>query len=268
MVVIGELINGTRKSIAQAIQKKDREFIKKIAQKQITAGANYIDLNAGTGKGQEKEISDMEWLVDIVNELGDVPVCIDSSDPVVIRKSLSKIKSYDRMINSINGEKNRIENLLPVIKENNNCKIVGLTMDDDGIPNNVEKRIEITSKILDLLEESGVKRGDVFIDALVQPVSVDVRNGTVFLKSIETIKEKFPGVKTTCGLSNVSFGLPNRKILNKYFLALSIGRGLDSAIIDPTDEGMRESICIGEALTGKDEYCMNYIRMCRESFSQ
>jgi len=184
MIVIGELINGTRKSIAQAIDKKDREFIKKIAQRQVAAGANYIDLNAGTGKGQEKEISDMEWLVDIVNELGEVPVCLDSSDPAVMKKCLDRIRSKDRMINSINGEKNRIEKLLPVIKENNNCKVVGLTMDDDGIPGSVEKRIEITAKVLSLLEGAGVKREDVFMDALVQPVSVDARNRNVFLDSI------------------------------------------------------------------------------------
>jgi len=264
MVVIGELINGTRKSIAQAIEKKDREYITKVVQRQIAAGANYIDLNAGTGKGQEKEISDMEWLVDIVNELGEIPVCMDSSDPVVIKKCLDRIKSSDRMINSINGESDRIEKLLPVIKDNNACKVVGLTMDDAGIPGNVEKRVEITGKILNFLECAGVKRENVFMDALVQPVSVDGKNGSVFLESIAAIKAKFPGVKTTCGLSNVSFGLPNRKILNKYFLALSIGYGLDSALIDPTDEGMREAICLAEALTGKDEYCMNYIKLSRQ----
>ncbi len=267
MIIIGELINGTRKSIAQAIGKKDREFIKKIAQRQADSGATYIDLNAGTGKGQQMEISDMEWLVDIVNELGEIPICLDSSDPAVMQKCLGMIKSQDRMINSINGESERIEKLLPVIKENNSCKVVGLTMDDDGIPNNVDKRIEITSKILNLLEGVGVKRENIFIDALVQPVSVDAKNGIVFLESIRRIKAEFPGVKTTCGLSNISFGLPNRKLLNRYFLALSIGYGLDSAIIDPTDEGMREAICLAEALTGRDEYCMNYIRMSRESSS-
>ncbi len=264
MIIIGELINATRKSIAQAIEKKDREFIKKIAQRQVSNGANYIDLNAGTGKGQEKEISDMEWLVDIVNELGDVPVCMDSSDPAVIKNCLVRTRSADRMINSINGEKNRIEKLLPVIKENNNCKVVGLTMDDAGIPNNVEKRIEITSKIVNLLEGVGVKREDIFIDALVQPISVDMKNGNIFLESIVAIKAKFPGIKTTCGLSNVSFGLPNRKLLNKYFIALSIAAGLDSAITDPNDEGIRDAVCLAETLTGRDEYCMNYIKMCRE----
>jgi cobalamin-dependent methionine synthase I len=265
MIMIGELINATRKSIAQAIEKKDRQYIKKIAKRQIDSGAHYIDLNAGTGKGQAREISDMEWLVDIVNELGDVPICLDSSDPEVINNSLPMIKSPDRMINSINGENERIEKLLPVIRENNNCKVVGLTMDNVGIPTDVEKRIEITEKVLGLLEGVGVKREDVFIDALVQPVSVDVKNGSIFLESVKAIKTRFPGVKTTCGLSNVSFGLPNRKLLNKYFLALSIDCGLDSAIMDPTDAGMTEAIYLADVLTGKDEYCMNYIKMSRES---
>ncbi|MCM8762262.1 MAG: dihydropteroate synthase [Candidatus Omnitrophica bacterium] len=265
MIIIGELVNATRKSIAEAIEKKDRDYIKKVVLKQIEAGAHYIDLNAGTGKGQEREISDMKWLMDIVNEIGEIPVCVDSSDPIVIGECLDRIKSKDRMINSINGENKRIEELLPVIKRNNECKIIGLTMDDSGIPVNVEKRIEITGKIVKLLEDTGVLRENIFIDPLVQPISVDVKNGMIFLESIRMIKKEFPGIKTTCGLSNVSFGLPKRKLLNKYFLALSIAFGLDSAIIDPVDEGMREVICVSEALTGKDEYCMNYIKMCRQS---
>jgi len=263
MIVIGELINATRRPIAEAIEKKDRDYIKKIVIRQVEAGAHYIDLNAGTGKGQEREISDMAWLIDIVNEVGEIPVCIDSSNPVVIRQSLGRIKSPDRMINSINGESKRIDDLLPVIREMNSCKIVVLTMDDSGIPVEVEKRIEIAEKIVGLLEGAGVVRGNIFIDPLVQPISVDVKNGIVFLEGVSRIKEAFPGIKTTCGLSNVSFGLPKRKLLNRYFLALSIYAGLDSAIIDPLDEGMQEAICLAEALTGRDEYCMNYIRMCR-----
>ncbi|MCX8082755.1 MAG: dihydropteroate synthase [bacterium] len=265
MIVIGELVNATRKPIREAIEKKDKEYIKKIIIKQIEAGANYIDLNAGTGRGQDIEISDMEWLIDIVNEIGVIPVSIDSSDPAVIKRCLGRIKSTDRMINSINGESKRIENLLPVIKENNTSKVVALTMDDAGIPVNVEKRIEITEKLVMILEEAGIKRENIFVDPLVQPISVDVKNGMMFLESVVRIKEKFPGIKTTCGLSNVSFGLPKRKLLNKYFLAISIAYGLDSAIIDPVDEGMREGINVSETLTGKDEYCMNYIKMCRQS---
>ena len=114
MIVIGELINATRRSIRDAIEKKDRDYIKKIVIRQIEAGAHYIDLNAGTGKGEAREISDMEWLIDIVNETGEIPVCIDSSNPVVIKQCLGRIKSMDRMINSINGESKRINDLMPV----------------------------------------------------------------------------------------------------------------------------------------------------------
>lgn len=265
MIVIGELINATRKPIAEAIEKRDKQYIEKIVLKQIEAGAHYIDLNAGTGKGEEREISDMEWLIDIVNGVKEFPICIDSSNSNVIRQCLGRIKSKDRMINSINGESKKLEELLPVIKENSSCKIIALTMDDRGIPSDVRTRIEIAGQLIKLLEDAGVKREDIFIDPLVQPISVDVRNGEIFLESIRAIKKEFPGVKTTCGLSNVSFGLPERKLLNRYFLAISIGYGLDSAIIDPLDKSMKEVICVAEVLTGKDEYCMNYIKMCRQS---
>lgn len=266
MIIIGELINATRQLIAEAIEAKDNTEIKKAVIRQIEAGAKYIDINAGMGKGQAREISDMEWLIDIVNEIGEIPICVDSSDPVVIDKCLGRIKSADRMINSISGESKKIESLLPLIKEHNSCKVVGLTMDDGGIPSDVEKRIEITEKIVKTLEEAGIPRENIFIDPLIQPISVDVNNGKVFLESLRAINKEFPGVKTTCGLSNISFGLPNRRLLNRYFLTLAIGYGLDSAITDPVDKGTREAIYMAEALTGRDEYCMKYIKMFREGF--
>ena len=264
LILIGELINGTRKRIARAIEKRDDSYIRKIAGAQIDSGADYVDLNAGTGKGQEKEREDMSWLVSILNGFEDAGVCIDSSDPSVISYCLPGIKSGKKMINSINGEKERIDNLLPVIKENPGCKVIGLTMDDGGIPADVGKRIEISRVLVDLLSKAGMESGDIYIDALVQPVSTSSQNGTVFLESIRAIKESFPGVLTTCGLSNVSFGLPDRPLINKYFLSLAIGYGLDSAIADPLDEGIREAASLAEALTGRDEYCMNYIKMARE----
>lgn len=264
MILIGELINATRKPIANAINKRDAAFIKKIAGSQIAGGADYIDLNAGTGRGREQEKKDMEWLVSILNEFEDTGVCLDSSDPSVIKDCLSAVKSKKKMINSINGEKERINSLLPVIKENPECKVIGLTMDERGIPKDVAARIEISEKLIGLLVKSGLKQGDIFIDALLQPVSTDAQNGMVFLESISALKTRFPEIMTTCGLSNISFGLPNRPLINKYFLALAIGCGLDSAIADPLYKGIKEAVRLAEALTGKDEYCMNYIKMFRE----
>lgn len=263
MLMIGERINATRKKIAEAIERKDSEFIKKEIKKQIQYGAEFIDLNAGTGKGKEKEKEDLKWLVEIVQEIGEIPISLDSSDIDAIEFCLPLIKS-DKMINSINGEKQKLEKFIPIIKNYPECKIIVLTMDDKGIPENIEERVNITKKLIDILRNSGVKDENIFIDPLIQPVSVNTENGIIFLEALRKIKELFPGVKTTCGLSNISFGLPNRKLLNKYFLAISIAAGLDSAIVDPVDEGIREAICLSETLTGKDEFCMNYIKMMRE----
>ncbi|MCS7181441.1 MAG: dihydropteroate synthase [bacterium] len=261
MIIIGERINGTRKRIKEAIEKKDKEFIKKEIKKQIECGANYVDLNAGIGKGKEREKEDIKWLVECLYEVGELPVCIDSSDPDVIDFGLSLIKTSDKMINSINGEKEKIEKMLPVIKKYPESKIICLTMDEKGIPFDSKKRVGIAEKLIEILNGIGVKNENIFVDCLVEPVSVNYENGLVFLKALKEIK-KF-NVKTTCGLSNVSFGLPCRKLINKYFLALCIYEGLDSAIVDPTIADIREAICVAEMLTGKDEFCMNYIKNVR-----
>jgi len=265
MIIIGERINATRKKIAEAIEKKDAEFIREEAEKQIRCGADFIDLNAGTGKGKEREKEDLKWLIEIVQEKEKIPISLDSSDIEIIGDCLPHIKSEKKIINSINGEEEKLKKSIPIIKEYPDCKIIVLTMDDEGIPENVEKRIEISKKLVDILKSSGVKEENIFIDPLVQPVSVNFENGIVFLQALKKIKELFPGVKTTCGLSNISFGLPNRKLLNKYFLAISMGAGLDSAIVDPVDPGIREAICVSNALTGKDEFCMNYIKEFKSS---
>jgi len=261
MIIIGERINATRKNIAAAMERKDAEFIKNEALRQSECGANYIDLNAGLGKGRERE--DLTWLINTVQSAGDFPLCLDSSDPAVLEACLPLVKNPDRMINSINGETKRIENLLPVIKKNADAKVIALTMDDDGIPCTAEKRVEIGISVIKLLVGGGVQEENIFVDALVQPVSVDQQNAVVYLNAVKELKRLYPKVRATCGLSNVSFGLPRRKLINQYFISVAIYAGLDSAIIDPLDAPMREAICVTEMVAGKDEYCMNYIQYAR-----
>ncbi len=263
MIIIGERINGTRKNIKEAIEKKDKNFIKKEIELQLKYGADYIDLNAGTGTGDEKE--NLLWLVNIAQEYPNIFLSIDSSNPELIKEVLKYVKNKDVIINSINGEKEKIDKFLSFLPDFNFVKIIALTMDDKGIPSDVERRIEIAENLINILKSVGIKEENIFIDPLVQPVSVDIKNSTIFFESIKIIKKNFSPVKTTAGLSNVSFGLPNRKLINKYFLAISIFSGLDSAILDVVDEGMREAICISNLLTEKDEYCMNYIRKYREN---
>ena len=265
MILIGELINATRKRVARAIGKRDEGFIRELAQAQEKNGAAYIDLNAGTGKGRDREKEDIGWLMETVSGSVDAGLCIDSADPDVIRHCMSLSKGRKLMINSISGEEKSISLLLPIMKEHPECNIICLAMDDSGIPPDTGKRVEIGGKLLSLLREAGVPPENIFMDALVQPVSTDSANGLIFLESIREIKKRFPSVNTTCGLSNVSFGLPDRGMLNRHFLAMSMACGLDSAIVDPLSPGIREAVSAASALIGKDEYCMNYIRKCRES---
>jgi len=262
MIIIGERINATRKSIAAAIEKKDKEFIKKEAQKQIKCGADFLDLNAGLGKGREKE--DLAWLIETVQEIENFPLCLDSADPEVLGFCLPMVKNEKKMINSITGEKERLKNLIPVIKKHSDSNVIALTMDDRGIPGSPEVRVGIAEKLITLLTENGVKEENIFVDCLVQPVSVAGKNARVFIDSLKGIKKFSTNVKITCGLSNVSFGLPERKVVNKYFLAIALYEGLDSAIIDPTEFGMQEAVLGADLLTGKDEFCMNYIQACRQ----
>ncbi|MCM8768078.1 MAG: dihydropteroate synthase [Candidatus Omnitrophica bacterium] len=262
MIIIGERINATRKTIARAIEKRDAAFIKKEAEKQRLAGAHYLDLNAGLGKGTEKE--DLGWLIHTVQEQDQGPLTLDSSDPAVLAECLPLVENPEVMINSINGEEKRIKGLLPVLKNHPQVKLIALTMDDSGIPQTAEKRIQVADQLIKLVTaETNLPVENIYVDCLVQPISVDTRNGLVFLDAMKELKRLYPGVKTTCGLSNVSFGLPERKKINQYFLVVSLAHGLDSAIIDPTLPEMQEAVCLSQTVLGQDEYCLNYLRFAR-----
>lgn len=260
MLIIGERINATRKKIAEALRAKDKAFIQKEARIQMEAGAGYLDLNAGLGSGDESE--GLRWLVETVQEIGYTDICLDSANSNALRTCLPMVKGKV-MVNSINAEKAKLEAMLPLF-EGYTGKVIGLTMDDRGIPCDVATRVENAEKIVSGLVARKVKIEDIYLDPLAQPVATNPNNGRIFLEAIVAIKQAIPGVKTTCGLSNVSFGLPERRMLNRYFLALAIGCGLDSALIDPTDAGMIAAALSAEGLMGLDEFCMGYLTAFRE----
>ncbi len=156
-----------------------------------------------------------------------------------------------------------MEELLPLL-ERFGCKIIALTMDDRGIPEDIERRYEIADKLIRALTKAGISLSDIYIDPLVRPVSTDSSSGLIVLKSIKKIMSSFEHVHTICGLSNISFGLPARDVLNKSFLLLAMSMGLDSAILDPLDREMMAMIRAGEVLLGKDEYCLKYLTSFRE----
>lgn len=263
MIIIAERINATRKNIKKSLEKKDKDFILNEAQKQISAGCDFLDLNAGLGRGTEPE--DLAWLIHLIqNSFPDVNLCLDSSDTMAIQKALPLVKNRPVMINSINAETTKMGSLLPVLKDYPNAYVVALTMDNSGIPKTMEKSVEIASLLHEKLTGIGIKEENIFFDSLVQTVSADPEAFILYLKSLKGIKQKFPKTRSICGMSNVSFGLPKRKLINQYALAIAIYEGLESAIVDPLDPEIHQVISVVDVLTGSDQFCINYLTRFRE----
>lgn len=264
MLIVGELINASRKAIAAAIEAQDQAAIQQVAKDEHEAGADFIDVNAGVFVGKEPEY--LEWLVTTVQTAVDGPCCIDSPDPKAIEAALAVHKGT-AMINSISLEKDRYDTLLPIVA-GTDLKVVALCMSDEGMPETTDDRMAIADKLVNGLLQKNVAIDNIFVDPLVQPVSTNADFGMEFINAIEKIVTTFDGIHTLCGLSNISFGLPNRKFLNQTFMSMAIAKGLDGAIINPLDKKMMANIIAAEALAGKDEYCMEYLKAYRAGLFQ
>jgi len=260
MIVIGEKINGTRKRVAQAITERNTDFIKKLAVRQVEAGANYLDVNAGTHPKNEPE--DMVWLVHTVQSVVDVPLCLDSANPLALAAGLMVVKNTP-MINSLSGEKTRIDGVLPLAAKHN-TELIVLALDDTGIPKTSEKRMEIVRHLVGLTRKAGLPDKNLYIDPLVTAVATDTESGNLAFHVMHQIKEAFPEVHLTAGLSNISFGLPLRSAINQTFMCLAIAAGMDSAIVNPEDINLRTMSYATEMLLGMDKYCLNFTRSYRE----
>lgn len=255
MIIIGELINTSRKSVGQAVKQGDRAAIMDLAARQARAGADFIDVNAGTFV--EQEVDYLPWLVQTVQAAVDLPLCLDSPNPVALEKALA-VHQGVAMINSISLEQDRIEAMLPLVTAHP-CKLVALCMQRAAMPTTAAERLEAADELIGLLTKAGLKPENLFVDPLVQPVAVDICMGKAVLDAIRGIKARHPMVKTLCGLSNVSFGLPERKHINRVFLSLAMHSGLDAAILDPTDLRLTAAIKTTDMLLGRDEYCTAFI---------
>lgn len=259
MIIIGELINASRKAMKTAIENRDASVIHQVARDQADAGADYIDVNAGIFVGREPEC--LMWLVETVHQVTDKPCAIDSPDPSAVEAALS-VHQGTAMINSISLEKSRYDALMPILA-GTDMKVIALCMSDAGMPQTVDDRMSIADELVNGLVKNNVRLENIFVDPLVQPVSVDSRFGLEFITSIEKIMEAFPGIHTACGLSNISYGLPARRHMNQTFMTMAIARGLDGAIINPLDKRMMAGIIAAEALAGRDDYCMRYLKAFR-----
>ncbi len=254
MLIIGELINCTRRKVGAAAAARDAAVIADIARRQAAAGADYLDVNGGI-PGQEPET--LAWLVGVVQEVTDLPLCLDSADPAAFRAALPLCRRTP-MISSITEEPERFARILPLVKEYG-AGVVALAMGPDATPTGVADRVDNAARLVDRLTAEGIALDRIYVDPCVLPVSVDTTQGAAVAEAIALVRERYPGVHTTVGLSNVSFGLPLRRLLNQAYLALLMGHGLDSAIADPCDRQLMALARAAATLMGHDDFCGDYI---------
>jgi len=264
MLVIGEAINATNKRVGQALIGREREFIEGLVQDQVAAGADFIDVNAGIGQGSpEQELATMEWLIEVVQEVTNKPLTIDSDNPAAIRAALHKYKGSTMMINSVNAEPERLSSIAALAAERQ-ALLVALAMGTDGIPDNVADRLAACDKIMEQSTRLGIKAEHIFFDPLVLPIAVDSTQAMITLNTLEQIKIRYPKAKTIMGLSNISYGLPNRNLINRAFLLMAAYAGLDAAILNPLDTKAMTFIKVANMLTGNDPFCKGYTKAHRK----
>jgi len=257
MLIIGELINCTRKKVGEAAQRRDAEFFKDLARKQAGAGAHMIDVNGGL---PDQEVELLSWLVDLVQGVVDIPLCLDSADPEALLKALPRCQQRP-LVNSISDEPARWA-MLPVLKEHR-PKVIALCLSESGTPNGVDDRVATACRLVDRLIAEGFPLDDIYVDPCVMPLATGPHSQHL-LAAVGQIVARYPGVHISAGVSNVSFGLPLRKLVNETFLTLLMAHGLDAAIVDPCDHQMMMNILAAEALLGRDAYCKSYLRAYKE----
>ena len=255
MIIIGEKLNGSIPSVAKAIAEKDADLIRERARMQAEAGATFLDVCASVEEAVEVET--LKWMIDLVQEVTDTPICVDSPSA---RSCVAAIPFCKRpgLINSVSLEGDKIDTIFPVIADTD-WECVALLCDNDGIPDSVERRMKIFFGIMEKAKQYGIAPSRLHIDPLVVTLGTDQTALTVFADCCRRIKYEYPEIHITSGLSNISFGLPVRKNINQAFMALAMNAGMDSAIVDPTNKNMIGMIYATNALLERDEYCLQYI---------
>ena len=260
MKIIGEKINGTRKRVAQAIAERDADFIKELAKKQAEAGSTWLDVNAGTHPDREPD--DLIWLIETIQSVVSTPLSLDSANPKALNIAIKAVNKTP-LINSISGEAERLSGILPIVAEHG-CPVIALAMDGNKIPETSQKRFEVITKIITETRAHGVPDANVYFDPLAMTISTNTSSAMIAFETMRLVRENYPEAHLTIGLSNISFGLPGRSFVNRYFLGFAIQAGLDSAILDPLDREIQAAILTAELILGRDTNCLNFIRASRK----
>jgi len=259
MKIIGERINGTRSGVRRAVSERDADFVQSLARRQVEAGVDWLDVSAGTPA--EREPDDLMWLVQTVQEAVDVPLCLDSANPRALAAAIGQVRQTP-LINSTSGERGRLDGILPLLRESE-CGVIALAMDDKGVPSTVEGRLTAIRGLFDELRRAGIDDERVYVDPLVMAIAANTESGRIALEAVRAVHVEFSEVHIVSGLSNVSFGLPVRTLINQAFLTLALEAGLDTAILDPLDRELRKALLAAEVVLGHDRYCLNYTRAYR-----
>jgi len=259
MILIGEKINATRRAVAKAIQTRNAETIVELAKSQARAGAAYLDINGGD---PAKEVENMLWLQEIVQETCDLPLSLDSANPQAVTATLKHVRRKP-IVNSITLENHRKNALLPVIRDAD-CSVIALLASDTGVPHGVDDRMALAEELVGLLLESGKRQEEIFVDPCFLTVYTEQGAGMTILESIRRIRDRWPQIHISGGVSNASYGLPVRKWINQAYLLLAMAAGLDAAIVDPCSAGTPQLVSAAEVVLDRDEMGMNYITSMRE----
>ena len=261
MLIIAERINATRKRIGAAFAARDAAPIQDEARRQAAAGADFLDVNAALSPDTERDL--MVWAVETIRQVTDKPLAIDSASPAVARAGLERLPKGEAFLNSISGEGERLEKMLPLAVEFE-TKLVALAMDDRGMPATIADRWRAIERIFAATDKAGVPRRRIYIDPLVRPVSTNPEQALQGLEMMSEIRAAAGGAGTVVGLSNISYGLPMRRHLNRTYLAMAAAAGLSAAIVDPLEADLMTTLRAAACITGEDAFCMNYITAHRE----
>jgi 5-methyltetrahydrofolate corrinoid/iron sulfur protein methyltransferase len=261
MYIIGELINGMYQDIAKAISQRNKAVIQKCALDQVRAGADSLDVNCGPGSKQPAE--DMRWLISAIQEVTDKTLCIDSSKPAVIEAALPLVKSCP-IINSTTADPEKLSLLVPLAKKYK-ARLIGLTISAKGIPQNRDQRLELAAEIVASCQEQDFPADDLYLDPIVMPVNVAQAQQKDILESIREFKViSDPSPKTVVGLSNVSQGSSQRSLVNRTFLVMAAGWGLDAAIVDPLDSQLMDAAICAGVILNRQIYCDSFLSAYRK----
>lgn len=255
MIIIGEKLNGSIPSCAKAIAARDEEYIKDIAKKETAAGATYIDVCASV---KDNEVETLKWMIDLVQEVTDLPICVDSPDAHALVEAIKFCKKPG-IVNSVSGEGDKMDVIFPAIADTK-WEVVALLSDDTGIPKSAADRLRVFDKIMAKAKEYGIAPNRIHIDPLVEMLcAIDEGGISMVVEVMTKIREQYPTIHITGAISNISFNLPARKMVNQAFCVLAMNAGLDSGVLDPTNRDLMGMIYATEALLGIDDYCVEYI---------